>query len=63
MILYDIKKIGHSSVIEAINLAEGNNIKCLALTHIHRDTRRAGFEVKSEKVKIIIPKPFDELEI
>ncbi len=61
--LYDVKKIGHSSVVEAISFAEKNNVKCLALTHINRDLRKKGFEAKSDKVKIIIPKPFDEIEI
>lgn len=61
--LYDIKKIGHSSVVEAISFAEENNAKYLALTHINRNLRKVGFVAKSDKVKILIPKPFDLLEI
>jgi ribonuclease Z len=58
--LYDIKKIGHSSVVDAISFAEKNNAKCLALTHINRDLRKKGFKIPKTEIKVIIPKPFDE---
>jgi ribonuclease BN (tRNA processing enzyme) len=53
----------HGCINDVIKIAEDNDIKCLALTHINRDLRKKGFEVKSDKVKIIVPKPFDEIEI
>jgi len=63
--LYDVEKIGHSSIVGAINFAEKNNIKCLALTHINRDLRKNELpdlknKIKSDKVRIIIPEPLDE---
>ncbi|MDO8486381.1 MAG: ribonuclease Z [Candidatus Staskawiczbacteria bacterium] len=63
--LYDENKIGHSCIKDSIKMAEQNNIKCLALTHINRDFRKNNLEkirynIKSEKVKIIIPEPLDE---
>ena len=61
--LYNIKKIGHFSIVEAINFAERNNAKCLALTHVNRDLRSNKLfksKIKSDKVKIIIPEPSDE---
>jgi len=64
--LYDVEKIGHSSIVSAIDFAEKNNAKCLALTHINRDLRKNDLfklEIKSDKVKIIIPQSFDECEI
>lgn len=61
--LYDQKVLGHGNVTGVIKMAERNNIKAVALTHINRELRRKGFPALSEKVKILIPKPFDELEI
>lgn len=63
--LYDIEKIGHSSIVSAIKFAEENDAKCLALTHINRDFRKNELPkikdiIKSDKVKIIIPEPLDE---
>ena len=63
--LYDVNKIGHSSVIEATKFVQKNNIKCLALTHLNRDLRRNELtvlkdKIKNNKVKIIIPEPFEE---
>jgi len=66
--LYDEEKIGHFSITSAINFAEGNNIKCLALTHMNRDFRKNEFlkmkdKIKSDKVKIIIPDLLDEYNL
>jgi ribonuclease BN (tRNA processing enzyme) len=66
--LYDREKIGHSSIVGAIKFAEKNNIKCLALTHMNRDFRKKDlpeikYEIKSDKVKIIIPEPLEEYAI
>lgn len=66
--LYDKEIIGHSSIVSAISFAENNNVKCLALTHINRDFRKNELpkikgEIKSDKVKIIIPEPMDEYDL
>jgi ribonuclease BN (tRNA processing enzyme) len=63
--LYNEEKIGHSSIVSAIGFSEKNNIKCLALTHINRNFRKNELpkiknKIKSDKVKILIPEPFDE---
>lgn len=63
--MYDVEKIGHSSIVGAISFAEKNNVKCLALTHINRDLRKnelSGLKnkIKSDKVKIIIPESLEE---
>ncbi|MFQ6052012.1 MAG: MBL fold metallo-hydrolase [Candidatus Hydrothermarchaeota archaeon] len=53
--------ITHASIDELIRMAERNNVKCLALTHIQRDLRKEIKEKFSqEMVKIIIPNPFEE---
>lgn len=62
--LYDEKKIGHTSIIDLLEMARKNNIKCLALTHLQRDFRREKLKfvkskVKNEKFKVIIPEPFE----
>ncbi|OGZ84162.1 MAG: hypothetical protein A2599_00635 [Candidatus Staskawiczbacteria bacterium RIFOXYD1_FULL_39_28] len=66
--LYNQEKIGHSSVVSGIKFAEGNNVKTLALTHLNRDFRKNDLpkvrdEIKSDKVKIIIPEPLDEYSL
>jgi len=63
--LYNKKIIGHACITDLIKMAERNNIKCLALTHIHRDLRKElnKKKISSKKVKVIIPKPFDKLRI
>lgn len=66
--LYDQEKIGHSSIISAISFAEENNIKCLALTHINRNFRRNDLpkikdKLKSNKIRVIIPEPFEEYSL
>lgn len=61
--MYDVEKIGHSSIIGAISFAEKNNAKCLAITHINRNLRNnelSKLKIESDKIKIIIPKPFEE---
>lgn len=62
---YDEKKIGHGCITDLIKMAERNNIKCLALTHIHRNLRKglSKKKISSKKVKVMIPKPFDKLKI
>ena len=66
--LYDKEIIGHSSIVSAIKFSRDNNVKCLALTHINRDFRKKELpgsrdKIKSDKVKIIIPEPMDEIEL
>jgi len=63
--LYDEKKIGHGCITDLIKMAQRNNIKCLALTHINRFLRRKRLEsikkrVSNKKVKVIIPNSFEE---
>jgi ribonuclease BN (tRNA processing enzyme) len=61
--ILDKKIVGHACITDLIRMAEKNNVKCLALTHIQRDFRKRIMrsEIKrkifSEKVKIIIPSP------
>jgi len=61
--LYDKKLIGHASVASVVDMAERDNIKVLALTHINRNLRKKGFSLTKSKVKIAVPKPFDTLTI
>lgn len=63
--LYDEKKIGHGCITDLIKMAERSNVKYLALTHIHRNLRKElnKKNISSKKVKVMIPKPFDKLEI
>jgi len=66
--LYDVEKIGHSSIVSAIKFAEDNKVKCLALTHMNRDFRKNELpkireKIKSDKVKIIIPEPLEEYNL
>jgi ribonuclease Z len=60
---YDKKVLGHGRVTDLIKMAERNNVKCLALTHINRELRKRGFKIPKSKIKTIIPKPFDEQKI
>ena len=65
---YNEEKIGHSSVISAIEFAEKNDIRCLALTHMNRSFRKNELpkmkdKIKSDKVKIIIPESLDEYSL
>lgn len=66
--LYDEKKIGHACITDAIAMAEQNNVKRLALTHMQRDFRKNELpklrgKIQSDKVKILIPEPLDELSL
>lgn len=66
--LYDKEIIGHSSIVFAIKFAEENNIKRIALTHMQRDFRKNDLpkikdKIKSDKVKILIPEPLDEIDL
>ena len=63
--LYDKRKLGHACITDSIKMAEENNVKCLALTHLQRDFRKNELsniknKIKSDKVKIIIPEPLDD---
>ncbi|MDO8530422.1 MAG: ribonuclease Z [bacterium] len=62
--LYDERKIGHACITDTIAMAEQNNIKYLALTHLQRDFRRKElpkilWKIKSRTVKISVPSPLD----
>lgn len=66
--LYDEKKIGHACIKDTIEMAEKQGIKNLYLTHLQRDFRKNELpnildKIKSDKVKVIIPKPFDKYEL
>ncbi len=56
---------GHACINELISMANRNHIKCLALTHLQRNLRKKEIEnirtkISQEKLKIIIPDPFEE---
>lgn len=61
------KKVGHSRVVDLIEMAKRNNIKYLALVHFQRDLakKRKFLKKKTSKkgIKIIIPEPFEELNL
>jgi ribonuclease Z len=64
--LYDEKKIGHACITDAIEMAEHNGVKRLALTHLQRDFRRDKLpglrdRIKSDTVEVLIPEPLDEV--
>ncbi len=66
--LYDEKKIGHACIKDSIEMAEKQNVRSLYLTHLQRDFRKNELpkikdKIKSDKVKIIIPEPFDEYSL
>jgi len=66
--LYNQEKIGHTSIVEAIKFAEKHGSGCVALVHISRDLRKDELpgllpQIKSDKVKIIIPEPMDEYDL
>ncbi len=63
--LYNKKKEGHGNITDLIKMAEKNNIRCLALTHINRNLRRKLNKrpISSKKVKIIIPKTLSGLVV
>ena len=66
--LYDKKIFGHACITDAISMAEENNVTCLALTHLQRDFRKNDLpglrgNIKSDKVKILVPEPHDEYQL
>jgi ribonuclease BN (tRNA processing enzyme) len=63
--LYDEERVGHASIVNLIKMAENNNVKCLALTHLNRNFRKkelSGIKEKiaSDEIKVIIPQPGEE---
>lgn len=63
--LYNKKIIGHSCVIDSIEMAKKNNVRFLALTHLQRDFRKKELskikeKIKKENFKIAIPEPLEE---
>lgn len=63
---YNVEKVGHSSIVSGIRFAEDNNVKTLALTHMNRDFRSKELpsirnEIKSNKIKIIIPESLEKI--
>jgi len=63
--LYDKKEIGHARIIDLIKVAERNNVKCLALTHIDRKLRKGltKRKIHSKKVNIKVPNNFKKIII
>lgn len=63
--LYDEERIGHSSMLSAIEFAKANDAKTLALTHINRDLRRARLpEIRAKlPVNVFVPDPLQEIEL
>jgi ribonuclease BN (tRNA processing enzyme) len=62
---YDRATSGHACITGLIDMAKRNNIKCLALTHLHRNMRKSESErislaITGENVKVILPEPFEE---
>ena len=56
----------HIYIPDVIRMAEKNKVKCLALVHINRDTRKNEMGrilglAKESKIKVIVPDSFDEL--
>jgi len=56
---------GHACIEDLISMAERNNVRCLALTHLQRNFRKKELaDIKSrisrERLSIIIPEPFEE---
>lgn len=63
--LYDEERVGHASIASLIKMAERNNVKCLALTHLNRNFRKNELDkikdkISSPKIKILIPDTLDE---
>ncbi len=58
----------HACIMELMDMARRNEIRCLALTHLQRDTRRKDIEairamIEKEGLNIIIPAPFEIMEV
>jgi len=55
----------HLYIPDVIEMAERNNVKCFALVHINRDTRKNEMNrilkvAKESKIKVIVPEAMDE---
>mgnify|MGYP000990955588 CR=1 FL=1 len=63
--LYDEDRIGHSSMMSAIEFAKANNAKTLALTHINRDLRRTRLADIRAKLptNVFVPEALQEIEL
>ncbi len=66
--LYDKEIIGHACITGAVKFAEENRIKTLALVHLNKHFRKNDLPkvrdgIKSDKVRIIIPEPMDEVTL
>jgi len=70
--LFDKRIIGHECITELIELVKINQLKCLALVHLNKHFRKNDIEMiknkikqenSKEKIKIILPEPFDEYEL
>lgn len=63
--LFNRKEEGHGCVTDLIKMAERNNIKCLALTHINRFLRKdlTKKKIYSKKVNIKVPNNFEQINI
>jgi len=66
--LYDERKIGHACITDAIEMAQANTIKSLALTHLQRDFRKNELpklrdKIKSDTVNVFIPEPLDQFSL
>jgi len=62
---FDTKIPNHACITDLIQMAGRNNVKCLALTHLQREFRKKEFaalrkKAFDEKVKVIVPQPFEE---
>lgn len=68
--LLDETKIGHANVMQSIEMAKRNNVRCVALIHLNRNFRSQEIkrinniikENSSERLKILLPRPFDEYD-
>lgn len=66
--LYDEKKRGHASIKDAIEIAEGQRVKRLMLTHLERNFRKNGLKKISHKIKsnavcVVVPEPRYEINL
>ncbi len=62
---FDKKIPNHACITDLIQMAERNNIKCLALTHLQREFRKREIaalrkNLLEKKLKVIIPQPLEE---
>ena len=56
---------GHGSIMEIVEMARRNKVKCLALTHIQREERSKNMRaikdyIKCLDIKVIVPEPLEE---